>query len=211
MAGGKIMRVGPQRPKPRTNNQLKALIRSTVGAELKKRDLSIALVEVLQVVGSITNLTLGISQGDLFTEREGNRIQPTSMVGTFVINGDLANGARSSEYKVYVAQWLEDESVNAATNAKIWDDNGDPFQGTEVPNKGQYKILYQRSGLVSNDDNNSNNHHYHHFRIKRASMKQIYYSGATAKKNHIFLGCLSSDSATGPDFRFTTRLRYTDS
>ncbi len=218
MAGGKMYlaakRYAPnrsyQKSRKKPKQSLVSAVRSIVDAELKVRDLSIAPVTVL-TTGSLTNITEGILQGDGSTERSGNWIKPVSLYGTMVIAGNAGNNALLTEYRFYVLCWKEDESVNDATPMKIMGDVTDPFQGYNIPNKGQFQILFSKTGIVSNDLDNSKNISISKFSIKGSRLEKVLYSGDDAKKNQLFIGCFSSEAVDAPIFRFTTRLRYTDS
>ncbi len=218
MAGGQMYKAAKRysgsKPygKKRKNykKSLVSAVRSIVDAEIKVRDLSIAPVAIL-TTGQLVNITLGIGQGDLFTQRNGNWIKPTSMYGTFAIAGNAGNANLLSEYRMYVVCWKEDESVNAATPDKIVTDVTDPFQGYNIPNKGQFQILYTKTGVISNDVDNAMNIHIHKFSIKSNKLSKVLYSGAGVKNNQIFIGAFSSEAADAPLWRFTTRIRFTDS
>jgi len=196
-----------------TVSRVKRIALNVVGAELKFFNSRINLGTIPSITGSFVHITDGaiLTQGDQVSQRTGNWIKPIIINGKLLVKGDAAAVVDVSEYRVCILQWNENQNVNAATLAKVVGDVLDPFQGFLVQNKGQYKILWTRIGIVSNDANNSNFEKYHSFRVKVP--KQIYYDGAANKTNHIFMvGFSNTPAANGPPiWRFTLRLRYTDS
>ncbi len=190
------------------------VVRSVVDAELKVRDLSLALAVVNFPLGSLTNITDGISQGDANTQRSGNWVKPVSMYGTFHIQGNpelVLDQEQSSEYRLFVYCWKEDEGVNASAISKVVDDPTDPFQGYNILNKGQFQILYTKTGIISNKEENGGNLKIHKFSIKRSKLAKVFYQADNPKNNQIFIAMMSNQNADGPRMRFTTRIRYTDS
>ncbi len=193
------------------SNKIKNIVRREVDAELKFRDLDIAFAPIPTVTGSVTNITLGIDQGNLNTNRSGNWIKPTTFMGKIVVTADDNNGAISTQYRCMVVCWKEDESTNPLTLAKLMQDTSEPHQGYNIANKGQFQVLKSWTGVLSNHNQNSKVIQYHTFYLK-PKMK-VLYSAANAKNNQLFI-CAFSQFATGQNpavFRFSTRLRYTDS
>ncbi len=196
-----------------TPARVRRIAQKVISPELKVRDLSISLVDIPTITGNVSILTNGvaIAQGDAFNERNGNWIQPKVIHGKVYIQGTVANALETSEFRILLCQWHEDQSVNACTLVKVMDDTGDPLQGYDIQNKGQFKILWSRTGLVSNDSSNSQHQKYFKFSVKPP--KKILYDAATDKNFHLFMIAYSSDAAAAdpPQYRFSIRLRYTDS
>ncbi len=199
-----------RKPKPRSRRSLIPLIQSVVDAELKVADFA-ATVEVNFPLGINTTLTGNIGQGELNTERSGNWIKPVKLYGTFYVTGNTDNTALSTNYRLIVYCWKEDESINDASLFKVMADTSDPFQGFNIINKGQFQILYTHTDEVSNSDFNGRNSKIHKFSIPSSRMSKVLYAMDVEKKNQIFIAANSGVSLDGPIIGFTTRLRYTDS
>ncbi len=205
-------RMAIRRTKPVTRAVVKRIVRSQ--AELKFKDLSIAVTALPTVLGNLVNLTAGASldQGDGVSQRNGNWIQPVSMSGHVLLVANAANTNEFHEYKVMIVQWMEDQGVANLTLAKIVDDTSDPYQGQNIQNKGQFRILWSRTGLLSTNPDNSNFQKLHKFNFKLPARK-ILYSINVDKANHIFMVGYSGDAAAAEpcEWRHSTRIRYTDS
>ncbi len=185
-------------------------VKRIIDAEMKFRDLSVGPVDMPIVGGAIFHLS-NIAQGDTNTQRNGNWIKPVSFMGTITVSGNPASGDLVSKYRVGVMYWKENQDVDPAAIAKIFQDVGDPHQQFNIQNKGQYKILWNRTGQVVNNTDNSQFVKLHRFYV-RPPMK-VLYDDDTFKKNHLFIFGLSDvDIANGPpQLVFSIRIRYTDS
>ncbi len=194
------------RRRPMTSGKVKRII----DAEMKIRDLSVGPVAMPSITGNMIHIS-SIAQGDLNTERSGNWVKPVSFMGTITVTGDAAAAAVAADYRVGVLVWKENDNVDPATIAKVFQDTADPHQQFNVASKGQFKILWNRTGQVINNQDNSQFRKMHRFYVK-PSMK-ILFDGATDTKYHLFLFALSdlAAAANPPDLAFASRLRYTDS
>ncbi len=88
----------------------------------------------------------------------------------------------------------------------------DPHQQYNIVNKGQFKILWSRTGILSNENTNPQYLKVFRFYV-RPSMKVLFEGDAVYKNNHLFIFGYSDTAAAAnpPTFGFATRLRYTDS
>jgi len=118
----------PRRPrrvmrrKPMTTGRVKRII----DAELKVRDLSVAPLPIAAVTGQIQLLS-NILQGDTNSDRTGNWIKPTSLMGTITIQGnEAADPSVISLIRVGIVCWKENETLNPFTIAQIMQDPADP-------------------------------------------------------------------------------------
>jgi len=86
-----------------------------------------------------------------------------------------------------------------------------PHQQYNVENKGQFKILWSRTGILSNQDSNPQYLKILRFYVK-PSMK-VLFDDAAFKNNHLFIFAYTDvdTAADPPTLSFDTRLRYTDS
>ncbi len=86
-----------------------------------------------------------------------------------------------------------------------------PHQQFNIENKGQFKILWSRTGILSQDDDNPQFFKVHRFYVK-PPMK-ILFDDAAFKNNHLFIFAFTDIDTTAnpPSYSFDTRLRYTDS
>lgn len=193
--------------------RVKKIAIKAIGAELKVRDLAIALVAIPTITGSVVQLTDGVAlpQGDAVNQRSGNWIQPTFWSGHIVLQADAGAVPSQQEYTCAILQWNESEADNPCTLAKIFDDVGDPFQGYNIQSKGQFRVLWSRKGILSTDVGNPKLQKYYSFNVKVP--KRTLYSGAADRNGHLFLVAYSNIAAAAnpPLYRFSTRLRYTDS
>jgi len=204
--GGIRRRFRGARRRPMTSGKVKRII----DAELKFRDLDVGPVDIPSATGNVSLIT-NIGQGDLATERNGNWIKPVSWMGTLTVQGNPANVTDlTSLFRVFVVCWKENESINAVDLAKLVQDTISPHQGYNIQNKGQFKILWSRTGIVSNNTDNPQFQKMYRFYVK-PSMK-ILYDGLTLKNNHLFIvGFSDQNVGDEPSLIFSTRLRFTDS
>ncbi len=191
--------------RPMTSGKVKRII----DAELKFRDLDVGPVDIPGGVGDVTLVT-NIGQGDLATERNGNWIKPVSWMGTITVQGNTTATDLTSLFRVFVVCWKENESINGADLPKLVQDTFSPHQGYNIQNKGQFKILWSRTGIVSNNTDNPQFQKMYRFYVK-PSMK-VLYDGVSLKNNHLFIVGFSDQApADAPNYIFSTRLRFTDS
>ncbi len=193
--------------RPMTSGKVKRII----DAELKVRDLGVSTLIIPTVTGQVIQVT-NIGQGDANTQRTGNWIKPVSFMGTLTVQGNsLANSSIVPTYRVGVVCWKENQQLNAITLAQIMQDTSAPHQQYNIENKGQFKILWSRTGILANDVDNSQFQKIHRFYVK-PPMK-VLYDDANFRNNHLFVfGYSEIDSAANPpSFKFDVRLRYTDS
>ncbi len=195
------------RRKPMTSGRVKRII----DAELKVRDLGVGYIAIPTITGSVVHIS-NIAQGDLFNQRTGNWIKPTTFMGTVTIRGNAtADASFTPQFRVGLVCWKENQDLNPLTLAKIMQDTAAPHQQYNVQNKGQFKILWSRTGILSNQEDNPQYLKVLRFYVK-PSLK-LLYDGADFKNNHLFVFAYS-DVATAvnpPAYAFDVRLRYTDS
>ncbi len=185
-------------------------VKRIIDAELKVRDLGVGPIIIPSVTGDITHIT-SIGQGDLSTQRTGNWIKPVSWMGTFTVQGDVAAADDTSQFRIGCFVWKENQSTDPATLAKIVQDTSAPHQQYNIESKGSFKILWSRTGLVSNNNRNPQFQKIYRFYVK-PSMK-ILYDGSAFRKFHLFIfGMSNADPLDNPPiYSFDTRLRFTDS
>ncbi len=197
-----------RRRRPMTVGKVKRII----DAELKVRDLGIGPIEIPSVTGSVVHIS-NIAQGDANTERNGNWIKPTSWMGTITLQGNNADAGAGivPQYRVGIACWKENQTINPFELIKVMQDTLAPHQQFNIENKGQFKILWSRTGILSQDDDNPQFLKVHRFYVK-PPMK-ILYDDAAFKNNHLFIFAYTDvdTGANPPSYSFDTRLRYTDS
>ncbi len=196
-----------RRRRPMTTGKVKRII----DVELKVRDLGVGPIPVASPAGIIINIS-SVGQGDANDQRNGNWIKPTSWMGTITMQGNSAQvGIATSLYRVGVVCWKENESLNAISLPQIMQDPLAPHQQFNIENKGQFKILWSRTGILSNNDDNPQFQKIHRFYVK-LPMK-VLFDGADEKNNQLFLFATTQiDIANDPPtIQFDTRLRYTDS
>ncbi len=194
--------------RPMTTGKVKRII----DAELKVRDLGVGPLEIPSITGQVVHISL-IGQGDENTQRNGNWIKPTSWMGTITVQGNNAGAGDGivPQYRVGIVCWKENEGINPFTLGSVMQDTAAPHQQFNIENKGQFKILWSRTGILSQDDDNPQFLKIHRFYVK-PPMK-ILYDGDAFKNNHLFIFAYSDidTAASPPSFSFDTRLRYTDS
>ncbi len=206
----KIRRVGGIRRRVRRRPMTSGRVKRIIDAELKFRDLDVA-VDIPLGTGSVVLIT-NIGQGDSAQQRNGNWIKPVSWMGTITIQGNDTNVTDiTSLFRVFIVCWKENEAINALDLTKVVQDTASPHQGFNIQNKGQFKILWSRTGIVSNNTDNNNFQKMYRFYVK-PSMK-VLYDDAAFRNNQLFIiAYLDQAAATGaPSIIFSTRLRFTDS
>jgi len=196
------------RRRPMTTGRVKRII----DAELKVRDLGVGPVIIPSIMGSVIQIS-NIDQGDLNTQRTGNWIKPTSWMGTITLQGNILDTGNGiiPQYRVGIVQWKENQTLNPMALGQIMQDTLAPHQQFNVENKGQFKILWSRTGILSQDDDNPQFLKIHRFYVK-PSLK-VLYDDDDFKNNHLFIFAYSdiAIAANPPFMSFDTRLRYTDS
>ncbi len=146
--------MGSIRPRRRRRPMTTGRVKRIIDAELKVRDVGVGPTIIPKITGNVTHVTQ-INLGDTNVERTGNWIKPTSWMATITVEGDDANTSDTSQFRVGCFVWKENQMVDPATLAKIVQDTSAPHQQFKVENKGQFKILWSRTGLVSNNLENS--------------------------------------------------------
>ncbi len=186
-------------------------VKRIIDAELKVRDLGVGPVAMPTVLGSFSHIT-SIAQGDANTQRNGNWIRPVTWMGTVTLSANATDLINTTvQYRIGCILWKENHQINAANLAKIMQDTSAPHQQYNIENKGQFKVLWSRTGILSNDPTNPRFQGVHKFYIR--PRQKVLYEGATFKNNHLFLFGYSdvATDANPPTISFDTRIRYTDS
>ncbi len=133
-------------------------------------------------------------------------------MGTITLQGNnLASANIVPQFRVGIVCWKENEENNPIDLAQIMQDTNAPHQQYNVENKGQFKILWSRTGILSNHSQNPHYQKILRFYVK-PSMK-VLFDNADFKNNHLFVFAYSDiDTAADPPmYSFDVRLRYTDS
>jgi len=199
-----------RRPLKRRKAVTTGQVRRIIDAELKVFDLGAGTV-LPSVVGATFHMS-NIGPGDTSSQRTGNWIKPITLMGTITLQGNsAASSAVVPQYRVGVCCWKENEDVNPFAIAQIMSDTSAPHQQYSVVNKGQFKILWSRTGVLSNDVMNPQFQKVLRFYVK-PPLKCLYSAG-DFKNNQLFIFGYSqiSDAANPPSILFDSRLRYTDS
>ncbi len=195
------------RRKPMTSGKVKRII----DAELKVRDLGVGPDFIPSGTGAFQHIS-AIFQGDLANQRTGNWIKPTTLMGTVTLTGnEIHDPTEIPQIRVGVVCWKENQDLNPFALAKIMQDTAAPHQQYNIQNKGQFKVLWSRTAILSNQDDNPQYSKMLRFYIK-PSLK-ILYDGADFKNNQLFIFAYSDVDTLDnpPTYSFDLRLRYTDS
>ncbi len=186
-------------------------VKRIIDAELKFVDLDLGPLPMPSVTGDVSDITNNINQGDLVNNRIGNWIKPVTWYCTITVEGNPLNPINTALYRLIAVVWKENESINAIALNKIVQSVVFPHQGFRVQNKGQFKVLWSRTGILSNNTDNPQFQKMHRFYVK-PSMKALY-DGANARNNQLFLIVFSDIDTVDdpPTFEFSSRLRFTDS
>ena len=122
-----------------------------------------------------------------------------------------ANPDLVPRFRIGCICWKENESLNPITLAKFMQSTDAPHQQYNIENKGQFKILWSRTGILSNQ--NTNPQFQKVFRFYLKPPMKVLYDDAALRNNHLFIFGYSDVNALvdPPSFAFDTRLRYTDS
>lgn len=196
-----------RRRRPMTSGRVKRII----DAELKVRDLGIGPIEIPSTNGLISHISL-IDQGDSHLTRTGNWIKPVSWMGTVTLFGNSLDVVNDTvAYRVGCVIWKENQGVNTLNLIKLMQDTSAPHQQYRIQNKGQFKILWSRTGILSTNPENPRFQAIHKFYVKPST--KILYDGAQFKNNQLFIFAFSEvdTAANPPSISFDTRLRFTDS
>jgi len=182
-----------------------------IDAELKFNDVHQVLTPIPHTAGSIVNMS-DIDQGLEQSQRVGNLIKPISWMGTITVQGnEMAAPELVPKFRIGLCCWKESQIANGFSIANIVQDSLNPHQQYKIENKGQFKILWSRTGIISNQDDNPQFLKVFRFYVK-PSLKVIN-DDAVLKNNHLFIFAYSDidGAANPPAYSFDSRLRYTDS
>ncbi len=204
-------RFGMPRPRRPIRRMTTGKVKRIIDAELKFVDVDLGPLDIPNAVGVVTPITTGIAQGDAVNERNGNWIKPVTLYGTITINGNVAALPETALFRHMIVVWKENETNNPIDLGQIVQSTVFPHQGFNVQNKGQYRILWSRTGIVSSNPDNPQFQKMHRFYVK-PSMK-VLYDGANPKNNQLFFISFSDVNLAldPPVIEFDIRLRYTDS
>ncbi len=199
------------KPMRRTRRMTTGKVKRIIDAELKFVDVDLGPLPIPDATGVVTPITVGIVQGDAVNERNGNWIKPVTLYGTIVVNGNSAGATDTSFFRHMIVVWKENETNNPIDLGQIVQSVVFPHQGFNVQNKGQYRVLWSRTGIVSNNIDNNQFQKMYRFYVK-PSMK-VLYDGNAPKNNQLFFLSFSDINAGSnpPDVEFSLRLRFTDS
>ena len=149
-------------------------------------------------------------------EREGNKIQPTSLRVNLIVelNNGLIPGTdpQSDIVRVIILQWDEDESGNPFSVTKPLSNSATPFNVTSAYSqvaKGTFKILYDKT---KNIDFSSKREAEFRTLIPSKKLKAVKFDDGNLKVGQIFMVVYSKNGITGKQNRITysSMLRYTD-
>ncbi len=204
-------RMGARKPR-RRRIMTPGKVKRIIDAELKFVDVDLGPLALPNGTGVVTPITTPIPQGDAVNQRNGNWIKPVTLYGTIVVNGNSDNVAEQTVFfRHMIVVWKENETNNPVDLAQVVQSTVFPHQGFNVQNKGQYRILWSRTGILSTNSDNPQFQKMHRFYVK-PSMK-VLYDGANPKNNQLFFISFSDINAATdpPTVEFSLRLRYTDS
>ncbi len=187
-------------------------VKRIIDAELKFRDMAAGpVVMASSNDGFIIHLS-NIGQGDEASERNGNWIKPTTLMGTITVQGnDAAPPTSTPLFRCVVVQWKENNSLNPIAISKVMQDAFAPHQQFNVQNKGQFKVLWSRTGILSNHPQNPQFQKKLRFYVKPP--QKVLYDVAANRTGTLFLFAYSDVDVLDdpPTITFDARLRYTDS
>ncbi len=198
--------------KRRTRAMTVGKVKRIISAELKfvVRDFDFQPVRVGQEI--ITALS-DIGQGDTASDRSGNWIQPINMHGYVSLTGTVGATVETLQCRVGILRWLNDDSVDQPSIAKIMSDAGNPSGPFSFTNKQSFKILWSRFvNMQTNPDSPQFLKTLRYYvRIGRSS--KALYDGAQTKKYQLFFFAMADGLNAGDDVQvsLTNSLRYTDS
>ncbi len=158
----------------------------------------------------VTNIPRGTTQ----STRIGNWIRPTSLRGEMVCIGDGASTtALTFSYRLGVALWKNDESVDPFSAARIMQDPAAPLGPFDVIEKGAYQVLWTRTGTVVNNSDNSQITKKYRFNVNLSKLPRTLFDDTAQKKYSIHFFFLSDDivGSAPLEVAVDAMLRYTDS
>ncbi len=183
-------------------------VKRIIDAELKFRDLDLGPIAIPVGLGAVIHVS-DLAQGDTASQRQGNWVKPSTWMGSFTMQGNPLQVDQTTQFRVIVVCWKENQDLNPILLNKVVQDPASPHQGFNIQNKGQFKVLHSRIGILSNDDDNPQFQKLLRYYV-RPSMK-VLFSDADFKNNHLFLFIFHDAVDNSPTVVVSTRLRYTDS
>ncbi len=204
-------RMARRRPRRRTRKPMTAgRVKRIIDAELKVRDLGVGPIDFPNITGQIVQIS-SIAQGDTNLQRQGNWIKPVSWMGTITLEGGAGSSVDTQQFRIGCFVWKENQDSDPAVIDRIVQDVNAPHQQYNVESKGSFKILWSRTGILSNNVDNPQFQKVFRFYVK-PTMK-ILFDDADSRKFHLFIFALSNVATLDSPLTvaFDTRLRFTDS
>lgn len=173
--------------------------------EAKYHAVNTVLSSLVSYSGSLEDMT-AIIRGDGDTQRDGDRLLPTSLQISYICHGETFTSA----FRIIIFRWKPD-SVPIVTDIVPTTGSGYVITtGFQHDQRNQFEILYDKKHVVSN---NGGSELVVVTKSLKMAKKQIDYSaGTTAGSNKIWVLAFSDRSlATSGTIAMSYRLNFTDS
>lgn len=167
----------------------------------------------------IVNLS-GASQGDAITNRDGDRMEPSSILLRGTLLRDSATTAGSwDSVRLVLIQWHQDSAVSTPTASDIFEDT---TQSTihltpliaDKSKRSMFTLLADRQWQLQDRANSYDSMKYQRqFWIKSKLRRKIFFNaGATSARNHVYLFVIGTQTSSTEDTTLTYQslLRFRD-
>lgn len=166
------------------------------------------------VLGNVGTTMTPIGQGVGDNSRIGEKATIRYLSCRYAVWGD--NGVSApfvNKVRIIVAQWYPTTtSVGVPAIGQVIVNAAAPYSYYQMKTSTQFKILYDRKMITSNDTSNASFENYGEFTIQGKDVKPLHYEDAlTTGNNQIVLWAISDNNTVDPvTFNFEWRVRYSD-
>ncbi len=187
-------------------------VKRIISAELKQEVTDFDFISVGIASPLITHLS-SIAQGDLSDERNGNWIQPVNLHGYVTCTGTVGASVQTLQVRVGLFRWLNDQSMDPPTVARIMNDPGNPSGPFSFRDKSAFKILWSRFINIQTNADSPQFLKTMRYYIRLGRSRKALYDTALFKKYQLFFFALADGVAAGDEVQvsLTNTLRFTDS
>ncbi len=203
--------------KPRTSSSFARAVRNVISPELKFQSFSVEKVPIPFNSNDQINRISNIAQGDSQSQRTGNWIQPRSIYGSIICEGNTAEAAQTQQVRVGIVCWMEDFHPQLVdippTLLDLMQETSSPIGPYRYTNTGKFKIITSKVYILSTQPGNPQHQKKFTFKVDLSNMDKITYQDANGKLNQYFIfGTSADDEAENPPtMQYHVSMRFNDS
>lgn len=207
----------PRTMKGKTNRGLTKTVNKAIDRKIDRNTepgqaLSSVVLSSVTFSGLMSpSLTVGISQGNGFTQRKGDLVR----LKHFSMRGDVIVAATTNAMRIIVFVWKRDNNVSVPVPADILDSQGFFIGNSRAPysdyqfekvNKAKYRILSDRTYALSQSKQSVSFHV-----NKKIDIELKFNAGAVTGTNHLYCLAISDDGAVAyPSITYVAETTFKD-